>query len=132
MTIRARAAQATSTTTTFAGVNIAGFDFGCGTDGTCDTSKVWPPVKDYPPDHNHPDGASQMQHFYQDDHMNIFRLPVGWQYLVNNQLGGDLDSTNMGYYDQLVQACLDTGAHCILDIHNYARWVLNRSSTFLL
>lgn len=108
--------------TRFAGVNIAGFDFGCGTDGTCNTSKIYPPVKNFPPDNNHPDGAGQMKHFYNDDHMNIFRLPVGWQYLVNNNLGGQLDSTNFGYYDQLVQSCLSTGAYCIIDIHNYARW----------
>jgi endoglucanase len=140
LTTKTTSAQVTTTTTTktstattptatagtgktrFAGVNIAGFDFGCKTDGTCNTSGVWPPVKNYPPDYNHPDGAGQMQHFYKDDHMNIFRLPVGWQYLVNNNLGGNLDSTNMGYYDQLVQGCLNTGAYCIIDIHNYARW----------
>jgi endoglucanase len=75
-----------------------------------------------PPSYNNPDGAGQMKHFYKDDHMNIFRLPVGWQYLVNNNLGGTLDSTNLGYYDQLVQSCLSTGAYCIIDIHNYARW----------
>lgn len=117
-------AQASSTTgrVRFAGVNIAGFDFGCGTDGTCNTSAIYPPVKNFPPDYNHPDGAGQMKHFYTDDHMNIFRLPVGWQYLVNNNLGGTLDATNFGYYDQLVQSCLSTGAYCIIDIHNYARW----------
>lgn len=108
--------------TRFAGVNIAGFDFGCGTDGTCNTSKIYPPVKNMPPSYNNPDGAGQMNHFYKDDHMNIFRLPVGWQYLVNNNLGGTLDSNNIGYYDQLVQSCLSTGAYCIIDIHNYARW----------
>ncbi|OAA66482.1 glycoside hydrolase family 5 protein [Niveomyces insectorum RCEF 264] len=69
-----------------------------------------------------PDGAGQMQHFVKDDGMNMFRLPVGWQYLLNNQLGGTLDSGNAGKYDQLVQACLATGAYCIIDIHNYARW----------
>ncbi|KAI1816289.1 glycoside hydrolase family 5 protein [Poronia punctata] len=97
------------------GVNIAGFDFGCGTDGTCDTSKVVSPL-------GSSDSAGQMQHFANDDGMNIFRLPVGWQFLLNNQLGGQLDSNNAGQYDQLVQACLSTGAVCILDIHNYARW----------
>ena len=56
------------------------------------------------------------------DKLNIFRLPVAWQYLVNGKLGGTLDATNLGQYDQLVQACLGTGAHCIIDIHNYARW----------
>ena len=63
-----------------------------------------------------------MQHFVEDDGLNAFRLPVGWQYLVNNELGGTLDSTAMTKYDALVQACLDTGAYCIIDIHNYARW----------
>ena len=33
-----------------------------------------------------------------------------------------LDATNVVKYDQLVQACLATGAKCIIDIHNYARF----------
>jgi hypothetical protein len=37
-------------------------------------------------------------------------------------ISGALDATNFGKYDQLVQACLATGAHCIIDIHNYARF----------
>jgi endoglucanase len=37
-------------------------------------------------------------------------------------ISGTLDATNFGKYDQLVQACLATGAHCIIDIHNYARF----------
>jgi endoglucanase len=94
------------------GVNIAGFDFGCTTDGTCDTSRVYP-ASNY---------ADQMNHFVQNDNLNVFRLPVGWQYLVNNRQDGDLDYTNFGTYDQEVQACLATGASCIIDIHNYARW----------
>ena len=96
----------------FAGVNIAGFDFGCGTDGTCDTTKIYAA----------PNAAGQMQHFVNDDKMNIFRLPVGWQYLVNNKLGGTLDSNNFNTYNQEVQACLNTGAYCVIDVHNYARW----------
>lgn len=63
-----------------------------------------------------------MQHFVNDDKFNIFRLPVAWQYLVNNNLGGNLDSNAIQTYDQLVQGCLATGAYCILDLHNYARW----------
>ncbi|KAI3326244.1 glycoside hydrolase family 5 protein [Xylariaceae sp. AK1471] len=100
------------------GVNIAGFDFGCATDGTCVTTKVYPPLSAL----GGPDGAGQMSHFAKDNSMNIFRLPVGWQFLVNNQLGGTLDSGNLGKYDQLVRACLATGATCVIDIHNYARW----------
>ena len=63
-----------------------------------------------------------MQHFASVDKFNIFRLPVGWQYLVNSKVGGTLDANNFGTYDKLVQACLKVGASCIIDIHNYARW----------
>ncbi|KAI1320318.1 glycoside hydrolase family 5 protein [Xylariaceae sp. FL0255] len=101
------------------GINIAGFDFGCGTDGSDDwQTSATPPLSSL----GGPDGAGQMSHFAKDDGMNIFRLPVGWQYLVANNLGGDLDPTNSGNYDQLVQACLSTGATCLIDVHNYARW----------
>ncbi|PVH89393.1 glycoside hydrolase family 5 protein [Cadophora sp. DSE1049] len=103
---------------TTAGVNIAGFDFGCLTNGAQTLSSVQPPLSSL----GGPDGLGQISHFIRDDHMNIFRLPVGWQYLVNNNLGGALDPTNFGKYDQLVQGCLASGATCIIDIHNYARW----------
>ncbi|KAK3938660.1 glycoside hydrolase family 5 protein [Diplogelasinospora grovesii] len=102
----------------FIGTNIAGFDFGCSIQGACNLTQATPPLSSL----GGPDGAGQMQHFVKDDGMNMFRLPVGWQYLINNKLGGTLDSGNLGRYDQLVQACLATGAYCIVDIHNYARW----------
>ncbi|THV48547.1 hypothetical protein BGAL_0241g00040 [Botrytis galanthina] len=101
------------------GTNIAGFDFGCTTDGTCLTNKILPALKSL---NNGPDGLGQMAHFVSKTGHNIFRLPVGWQYLVNNNLGGTLDSSNLATYDQLVQGCLATSATCIIDIHNYARW----------
>lgn len=41
---------------------------------------------------------------------------------MNSQLGGDLDVSNLSKYDQLVQSCLNTGAYCMIDIHNFARW----------
>jgi endoglucanase len=98
----------------YAGVNIAGFDFGCTTDGTCVVSSAYPPGSK---------GIAQMNHFVDDDGLNVFRLPVGWQYLLNGNLGGNLDSTNFANYDSLVQGCLSSGAElCIIDIHNYARW----------
>lgn len=112
----------TGTGTQFAGINIAGFDFGCSTDGTCNVPAVYPPLKNFDGANNYPDGVGQMQHFVNDDKLNIFRLPVGWQYLVNNNLGGTLNATNLAVYDQLVQGCLATGSYCIVDIHNYARW----------
>ncbi len=99
-------------------MNVAGFDFGVGTDGTQNLTNVYPPVQAL----GGPDGAGQMNHFATKDGMNIFRLPVGWQYIVGGQLGGNLNSANLAKYDQLLQACLKTGAVCIIDIHNYARW----------
>ncbi|KAI6914143.1 hypothetical protein D0869_03650 [Hortaea werneckii] len=105
--------SSSSGTVKYAGVNIAGLDFGCSTDGTCTVSGVSDPGDD---------GISQMKHFVNDDGLNAFRLPVGWQYLVNDNLGGTLDSSNFGTYDNLMQGCLDVAEMCILDIHNYARW----------
>jgi endoglucanase len=64
-----------------------------------------------------------MNHFVKDDGLNTFRLPVGWQYLVDNTLGGTLNAANWANYDALVQGCLSSGAGlCIIDVHNYARW----------
>ena len=68
------------------------------------------------------DGAGQMKHFVEDDGFNVFRLPVGWQFLTNGVATGDIDEDNFTEYDALVQACLDTGASCIVDVHNYARF----------
>lgn len=104
----------------FAGINISGFDFGCNTDGDCTVSGAWPPLLQY---YGH-DGAGQMQHFVNDDGFNVFRLPVGWQFLINDDdtPGGTLDAANLAEYDALVQACLATGASCIVDVHNYARF----------
>jgi endoglucanase len=68
--------------------------------------------------------GGQMTHFVKDDNFNTFRLPVGWQWLINSKTtaGGALNAANWGLYDQLVQACLATGAYCIIDIHNYGRF----------
>ncbi|OCK74050.1 glycoside hydrolase family 5 protein [Lepidopterella palustris CBS 459.81] len=101
---------------TYAGVNIAGFDFGCGTDGTCVVSGADDIV-------TNSNAVGQMEHFAKDDGLNAFRLPVGWQFLVNGVVGAPLNATNFGKYDKLVQGCLGSGAEmCIVDIHNYARW----------
>lgn len=70
------------------------------------------------PSYGGPDGPGQMTHFVNDDKLNIFRLPVGWQFLVGNVLGGTLNSANMVEYNTLVQDCLNTGAYCIIDVSN--------------
>ncbi|KAI3336320.1 glycoside hydrolase family 5 protein [Xylariaceae sp. AK1471] len=97
----------------FLGVAIAGGDFGCQIDGTCPPGSAQLPLSD---------GPSQMNHFVKDDGINLLRIPTSWQFLVNNKLGGDLDTSNLSKYDQLIQSCLDTGAYCMIDIHNFARW----------
>lgn len=103
----------------FLGVAIAGGDFGCQIDGTCPTGSTQLPLGT-----SGGDGPGQMQHWtsLSPKPLNMFRLSISWQFLVNNQLGGNLDSTNIGKYDQLVQSCLSTGAYCMIDIHNFARW----------
>lgn len=63
-----------------------------------------------------------MSHFATKDKLNIFRLPVAWQYLVAGKLSATLDAAAIESYDHLMQGCLATGAYCIIDIHNYARW----------
>ncbi|KAJ4415929.1 hypothetical protein N0V82_007050 [Gnomoniopsis sp. IMI 355080] len=122
-TSTATATTSSSGNTTYAGVNIAGLDFGCGTDGTCTVDGVTFPST----------GAAQMQHFSSSDNLNVFRLTVGWQYLTNAVIGGDLDATNFGQYNTLMSSCLAiTGAKCIVDIHNYARWdgnIIGQSSS---
>lgn len=63
------------------------------------------------------DGIAQMKHFVNDDGLNVFRLTVGWQFLVNNELGGTLDSTSFAIYDKQVQGCISAGARmCIIDM----------------
>ncbi|CAA7268396.1 unnamed protein product [Cyclocybe aegerita] len=116
----------TASELSYVGVNIAGFDFGCGVDGTCTSAAAWAPLTDL----GGHDGAGQMEHFFKNDGFNTFRLPVGWQFLTNDVEGGKLNSTNFAKYDALVKACLGTGASCIIDIHNYARF--NNSASFIV
>ncbi|KAI1124776.1 endoglucanase 2 [Nemania abortiva] len=97
----------------FLGVAIAGGDFGCQIDGTCPPGSAQLPLSN---------GPAQMNHFVKDDGINLLRIPTSWQFLVNNQLSGELDTSNLSKYDQLVQSCLSTGAYCMIDIHNFARW----------
>ncbi|KUJ24202.1 endoglucanase [Mollisia scopiformis] len=101
----------------FAGINIAGCDFGTDTTGTQTPSGAYCPIGPY-----NPNGPGQMTHFASEN-FNIFRLPTGWQYIINSvNPSSTLDPTNFGNYNSLVQACLSTGAYCLIDIHNYARF----------
>lgn len=52
---------------------------------------------------------SQMQHFADVVDFNVFRLPVPWQELVNNDLEANrLDAEYFSKYNELLQICLDT------------------------
>lgn len=95
----------------FLGVAIAGGDFGCQIDGSCPTGSTQLPLGG---SSGGGDGPGQMQHWTSlTKPLNLFRLPISWQFLVNNQEpGATLDATNLGKYDELVQACLATGAYC--------------------
>ncbi|KAK1752867.1 glycoside hydrolase superfamily [Echria macrotheca] len=101
----------------FLGVSIAGGDFGCTIDGTCSLSSTQIPLKSL----GGGDGEGQMKFFAQSNMYNMFRLPIAWQFLTATA-GGPINETNLAKYDQLVQACLATGATCLIDIHNYARF----------
>lgn len=95
--------------------------------GSCDIARIDAPLPNVPPAYSSPyeplgNGPAQMLHFVSAHNFNIFRLPVSWQYLVDNVLGGPLDPTNFGMYDHLVRECLATGSFCMIDLHNYARW----------
>ncbi|KAL5611857.1 hypothetical protein BROUX41_000569 [Berkeleyomyces rouxiae] len=102
----------------YRGVAIAGADFGCDIDGSCDTSQVVFPIHDI----GDVDGAAQMRHFAHDDGLNMFRLPISWQFLTAHRGGSDLDKDGFEKYKKLMQACLDTGAYCQIDLHNFARF----------
>ncbi|KKA31089.1 hypothetical protein TD95_001784 [Thielaviopsis punctulata] len=96
---------------------MPGMDFGCDIDGSCDTSQVVVPLQSI----GGVDGAAQMKHFASEG-ANTFRIPVSWQFLTNNKGGTDLDSTKFGEFQAVMKACLDTGAYCQIDLHNFARY----------
>ncbi|POR34316.1 Endoglucanase EG-II [Tolypocladium paradoxum] len=102
----------------YLGVATAGIDFGCAINGSCPRSTASFPLTSL----GGGDGAGQMEHFVKDDNLNMFRLPTSWQFILNGQLGGKLSAANFANYNRLMQACLDTGAYCMIDLHNFARW----------
>lgn len=100
------------------GVAMSGIDWGCNIDGSCPYLGIQVPIATQ----GGADSVGQMKHFIEDDKMNMFRIPVSWQYLTKDQMTGPFDPTNFGKFDELMQACLDTGAYCMLDLHNFARF----------
>ncbi|KAK3338677.1 hypothetical protein B0T25DRAFT_574917 [Lasiosphaeria hispida] len=74
---------------------------GIGNKGSCPTGSTQLPLGSFGLGGG--DGEGQMKHFVEDNMMNLFRLPVSWQYLVNNQLGGSLNEANFAKYDHNCQ-----------------------------
>lgn len=50
------------------------------------------------------------------------RAAVSWQFLTGGKGGTDFDDANWANFQALMQACLDTGAYCMIDMHNFARY----------
>jgi endoglucanase len=98
-------------------MNIAGFNLGIDAQGSHQLSEAKPPLTEL----GGADGAGQMKHFVEDDEFNVFRLPVTWQYLTGGKSGPTLDPEALGKYNQLVRTCLETGARCVVDLHNFGR-----------
>ncbi|KAL6855738.1 glycoside hydrolase family 5 protein [Trichoderma novae-zelandiae] len=102
----------------YLGVAIPGIDFGCDIDGSCPTDTSSVPLLSY----KGGDGAGQMKHFAEDDGLNVFRISATWQFVLNNTVDGELDELNWGSYNKVINACLETGAYCMIDMHNFARY----------
>ncbi|KAL7930108.1 glycoside hydrolase family 5 protein [Trichoderma chlorosporum] len=102
----------------YLGVAIPGIDFGCDIDGSCPTDTASVPLLSY----KGGDGAGQMKHFAEDDGLNVFRISATWQFVLNNTVDGELDELNWGSYNKVIDACLETGAYCMIDMHNFARY----------
>ncbi|KAL6884764.1 glycoside hydrolase family 5 protein [Trichoderma evansii] len=102
----------------YLGVAIPGIDFGCDIDGSCPTDTSSVPLLSY----KGGDGAGQMKHFAENDGLNVFRISATWQFVTNNTVDGPLDELNWGSYNKVIDACLETGAWCMIDMHNFARY----------
>jgi endoglucanase len=92
----------------YTGVNIAGGDFGGDSlPGTYGHDYIYPA----------PDTIA----YFAAKGMNIIRVPVLWERL-QHQLGGDLDSAEMGRLDAFTSDAASKGMQVILDVHNYASY----------
>ena len=92
----------------YAGVNLAGADFGEGTlPGTYNSDYTYPTT-------------AEMDYFISKG-MTIFRLPFRWERLQQAQLA-DFDANEQQRIDTVVNYATNKGAYVLLDPHNYARY----------
>jgi aryl-phospho-beta-D-glucosidase BglC (GH1 family) len=92
----------------FAGVNLAGAEFGAGSlPGTYGVDTIYPT-------------AGEVDYFHGKG-MNAFRLPFRWERLQHAQFE-DLDLEELARLDGFVDYATGRGAFVILDPHNFARY----------
>lgn len=91
----------------FAGVNLAGAEFGSSVPGT------------YSVDYTYPD--QQEVKYFRTKGMNIVRLPFLWERLQPS-LNGELDENEFARLNTVVSVAVAQEMFIILDPHNYARY----------
>ncbi|KAH9810631.1 family 5 glycoside hydrolase [Melampsora americana] len=89
------------------GVNMAGLEFGIGTNGEKNGNPPYPPPLD------------QIPHFIKGG-SNIIRFPFGWQYMQETAQG-ELNQTYLSLLDEYVTATTKLNATAIIEVHNFAR-----------
>ena len=101
-------ADATETSVRYAGVNIAGGDFGAGNvPGT------------YGRDYIYPDPGTI--DYFAAKGMRVIRVPALWERL-QHKLGGALDGAEMQRLDTVIDYAASKRMQVILDVHNYAAY----------
>ena len=95
----------------YLGVNLSGAEFGIP-NPTAGTVNIGTYGIDYTyPTHGELD-------YYASEHLNVIRLPFSWERLEPVQ-NGALDSTQLGYIDDVVHYAASKGISVVLDPHNY-------------
>src|SRR5262245_45131596 len=100
--------DASNTALWYAGVNLAGAEFGeQNLPGT------------YGVDYTYPTNAEV--DYFRSKGMTLLRVPFRWERLQQS-LGGALDATEKGRLDTFVDYATGAGMTVLLDPHNYARY----------
>ncbi|EGG01066.1 family 5 glycoside hydrolase [Melampsora larici-populina 98AG31] len=89
------------------GVNMAGLEFGIGSNGDRNGNPPQAPPLD------------QIPHFIKGG-SNVIRFPFGWQYMQDT-IKGDLNKTYLSLLDEYVTATTQLNATAIIEVHNFAR-----------
>jgi endoglucanase len=94
----------------YAGVNLAGADFGNNVPGTYNTDYTWP--------------TNGEVAYYQSRGMNFIRLPFRWERIQHTN-GGTLYAPDFNMMNSLVSYATSHGMYVDLDPHNYMRYYPN-------